>query len=470
MGQVSNYQALLSGYSWYRADVVGRPVILTYSFETVAPAYFSSRDPQGAATIQTLSESEKVVVREALAQWASVSGVTFLETTRHQGDLTFAFYDFARLATPSDASGLGYYPSSFAYAQNSIDHAYSGEALVGGDILFSASYRQSSVFMQDLEHLALHEIGHALGLKHPFDVTMGHEETLTYSADNGHNTVMSYTAPRTDHLGPLDIAAAQHLYGGPNADGSHLASFHWDPAAEQLTQVGTPGADLLRGTGASDVIHSAGGKDVIYTAQGNDYIVLIGQAAEVHGGTGLDTVVTGISVLDSSAVWNSGSFSGVRLSDGSTQSFLDVERLVFGDLTLAFDTGAGEHAGQIYRMYQAAFDRMPDTPGLTFNLANYDDRGFTLKEMANFFVVSPEFASLYGANSNDTTFVNAMYANVLERGPDAGGLAYYLTRLGDGVWDRADVLAGFAESPENIALVASSTQNGITLQSDLLLV
>ncbi|MBC6718775.1 matrixin family metalloprotease [Aurantimonas sp. DM33-3] len=281
MVQVSNYQALLSGSSWYRADLVGRPVILTYSFETVAPAYFSSRDPQGAATIQSLSESEKAVVREALAQWASVSGVTFLETARHQGDLTFAFYDFAQLATPSDAGGLGYYPSSFVYAQNGIDHAYSGEALIGGDILFSASYRQSPFFMEDLENLALHEIGHALGLKHPFDVTVGHQETLTGSADNGHNTVMSYTAPWLDQLGPLDIAAAQHLYGGPNSDGSHLASFHWDPVAERLTQVGTAGVDLLRGTGASDVVYSAGGADVIYTAQGNDHIVLVGQAAEV---------------------------------------------------------------------------------------------------------------------------------------------------------------------------------------------
>ncbi|MBC6718870.1 DUF4214 domain-containing protein [Aurantimonas sp. DM33-3] len=190
----------------------------------------------------------------------------------------------------------------------------------------------------------------------------------------------------------------------------------------------------------------------------------------MNGGIGLDTVVTGVSVLDSSAVWNSGSYHSVRLGDGSTQTLIDVERIMFGDLTLAFDIGAGEHAGQIYRMYQAAFDRTPDTPGLTFNLANYDNRGFTLKEMANFFVVSPEFASLYGANSSDTTFVDAMYANVLDRGPDAAGLAYYLTRLGNGIWDRADVLAGFAESPENINLVAVNISNGITLQSDILLV
>lgn len=53
-----------------------------------------------------------------------------------------------------------------------------------------------------------------------------------------------------------------------------------------------------------------------------------------------------------------------------------------------------------------------------------------------------------------------LYANVLHRAPDDAGLADHMHDLQSGA-TRADVLAHFAESPKNQALVIGAIANGI---------
>lgn len=114
------------------------------------------------------------------------------------------------------------------------------------------------------------------------------------------------------------------------------------------------------------------------------------------------------------------------------------------------------HAAQAYRLYRAAFCREPDLEGLGWHIAVLE-LGFTLSQVAQGFIDSPEFAATYG-QVDDTRFVTLLYRNVLSREPDADGLAYHLARLAQGV-SRPDVLIGFSESPENIA--ATPTHNGV---------
>lgn len=136
-------------------------------------------------------------------------------------------------------------------------------------------------------------------------------------------------------------------------------------------------------------------------------------------------------------------------SDGS----LDVHARQFNhDIDLA------GHEGMAFRLYQAAFDRMPDLPGLAYH-AHSLDMGSSLGLVAAHFITSPEFMQRYGA-LDDTAFVTQLYDNVLHRAPDAGGLAYHVDHLAHG-FSRADVLAGFSESPENQALVMGSVQSGV---------
>lgn len=147
-------------------------------------------------------------------------------------------------------------------------------------------------------------------------------------------------------------------------------------------------------------------------------------------------------------------------TDG-TDTLINIERLQFSDSVVALDIQGT--AGQTYRLYQAAFHRTPDTPGLSSNV-HLIDQGLTLHQMSAAFAVSAEFKDLYGQNPTDTQFVTALYQNVLNRGPDSAGLAGWLGFLSSGQKDRADVLIGFSESPENHGRVDSAVSiTGIIL-------
>ena len=52
------------------------------------------------------------------------------------------------------------------------------------------------------------------------------------------------------------------------------------------------------------------------------------------------------------------------------------------------------------------------------------------------------------------------YTNILERAPDAGGLAYWSGLLDSGKATTAQVLDAISDSPENIAAVAPLIANG----------
>jgi len=86
-----------------------------------------------------------------------------------------------------------------------------------------------------------------------------------------------------------------------------------------------------------------------------------------------------------------------------------------------------------------------------------------LHDLSNGFISSAEFINLYGADSSNKTFLTALYQNVLSRDPDPGGFNSWNDLLTSGTLDRADVLIGFSESLENIALVGSAIENGIWL-------
>lgn len=107
---------------------------------------------------------------------------------------------------------------------------------------------------------------------------------------------------------------------------------------------------------------------------------------------------------------------------------------------------SNEHQGQVYRLYQAALDRAPDYAGFASWFGMLDNNGGSVQDVAKSFVNSAEFRAKYGALSN-TQFVTQLYANVLDRAPDAAGLAAWVGAL-DGGMSRADLLLGFSDSAE----------------------
>lgn len=143
---------------------------------------------------------------------------------------------------------------------------------------------------------------------------------------------------------------------------------------------------------------------------------------------------------------------------GGNDNLREVERIDFKDQNLAYDIDG--NAGQAYRIYKAAFDRTPDGGGLGYWI-NAIDNGQTLETVAAQFIGSDEFKSKYGDNPTDEAFLTALYANVLDRGPDNDGYQWWLNELSSGSRTRDAVLAGFSESTENKENVIGLIGNGI---------
>lgn len=222
--------------------------------------------------------------------------------------------------------------------------------------------------------------------------------------------------------------------------------------------------DVLVGSSHDDRILPGLGQDVVMGNDGNDRIE-VGASFDgdwIYGGAGIDTVSFGMVRDAAQVIWDG---NVTQVTFGSKFVLLkDVERLAFSDVTLARDIGG--KPGDLYRLYQAAFGRQPDVAGLSYNLATFEERGFSLRDMANFFINSPEFAQRYGSNSSDDTFIVGLYKNVLGRDPDAGGRAFYRDWLADDPDQRAEILTAFSQSPENMARVALAIGGAIALEAD----
>jgi serralysin len=416
-------------------NYIGRNV-LRYSF-SVTDGVEASRPEVDLATRTAFNDVQREAVRSALAYISSVTGIQFQEVA-HGGlaDVHFANADVRGKYAGALTVNAWNYSSSAGQvvALNISSWVYLDSAQFGKDNLVAApgNYGYETL---------LHEIGHVLGLKHPFEGEDLLAKGNVLGMDNTETTLMSYTHVGGYHAtyGPYDLAALDWLFGGDGLGGNFGADTGRSiPLKLELgvARVGTSGADQLTGSVGDDVFTGLGGADTIAGGDGMDTAIFAGARSSYT----IAPTAAGFSVKSAS----------------TNASLTGIERLQFDDGKVALDLGG--HAGQAYRLYQAAFDRQPDSPGLGFQM-NALDEGLALREVARNFIASPEFARTYGA-VDDKAFVGLLYANVLDRAPDAPGLAYHLDRLAHGA-ERADILVGFSESPENQALVIGAIQAGI---------
>lgn len=117
------------------------------------------------------------------------------------------------------------------------------------------------------------------------------------------------------------------------------------------------------------------------------------------------------------------------------------------EITLA-DDFRQPHA-DVLRLYYAIFDREPDLGGARYWIGRYND-GDTVATIADHMTHSPEFIDRYGDTSTEA-YIIALYENVLDRSPDAGGFAFWLDALRSGRLTRLYVLRHFADSSEFVA-------------------
>jgi hypothetical protein len=115
-----------------------------------------------------------------------------------------------------------------------------------------------------------------------------------------------------------------------------------------------------------------------------------------------------------------------------------------------------ETAAAVARVYDTAFNRLPELEGLSFYTVKLDLGQTTLKDVVNDFQQSPEYIGIYGANSTNDEFVAALYTNTLDRAGAADEIQFWSNALSTGQQTRTDVFIGFSESPEHVALTAAN--------------
>jgi Ca2+-binding RTX toxin-like protein len=278
---VEDDRALLSGSSWWSSGTFGKSAFITYSFESESYEQVAGPSHSNAfrASFKPFTEAEKAAARDAMKQWCDASGIRFLEADPGRGDIRLATYDLGKDPTGSKAAGYAYYRSVDLSAGNGAISDIGGDVYIDDQV---AGYRSG-----DMAHVFVHEIG----LKHSFEGDV----ILDSDLDDTDHTVMSYSGDGPK-LGPIDIAAIRHLYGGPASDGSHVAAWSWDAATDTLTQIGGNGADTIRGVASADVMRGAGGDDRLSGGAGNDtFLIDAARDRVVEARGGRDTVLAAVS-------------------------------------------------------------------------------------------------------------------------------------------------------------------------------
>lgn len=239
--------------------------------------------------------------------------------------------------------------------------------------------------------------------------------------------------------------------------------------------LGSLGADTITGWEGNDVLWGRAGNDRIYGQMGSDTMSggegddrLWGDYGNVDIQSDIDYARydlgdARVTSEDYSVTqrddgwWVVSQVSGTQFSDDGRDFLSGVERLVFSDVNVALDIEGTSAVA--YRLYKAAFDRIPDLGGLGFWIASMDI-GVTGIEVAQGFINSAEFLAMYGADSSNADFVDRLYLNILDRPGETAGRNYWINALDNGA-DRAAILLDFSESVENQANVEALISNGI---------
>ncbi|OWW21958.1 hypothetical protein AYR66_23165 [Noviherbaspirillum denitrificans] len=480
-------------YRWNAGSPLGTAVEVTYSFMSEKPSY-GGTDSDGSTGFQTFSNAQRAAVRDIFAQLATMLNISFREVADVGSN--YGQIRFGNNMQP-DSSGYAFLPNS-----DSSD--------ISGDVWISLDYSTEQTPGSFSYSTLLHEIGHALGLKHPGNYNAGEapvqDANATYlgqAEDIQQYTLMSYRdasyseGQQRTWYGLYDMLALQYLYGAKSVNTGDANTYSYnDASGRNLTLIQdsagtqdtidlsavTIGAHVdLRGGGFSSVgkgqsghlaidnltimagtmienLVATAGNDTITGNAASNRITSGGGSDTIDGGGGTDTVI----LQGNRGAWklavSGATVTANRTDNSATSALSNVERIQFNDMNVnlqAGDAAKSVTAAQlksIEELYVAYFNRIPDADGLSY-WAGQLKGGQTITQVGeSFYSAAVQYATLTGYSSDmgNADFVRVIYKNVLGRSgtnaPPDADINYWANEIAQGRETRGSLISTMLNS------------------------
>jgi serralysin len=433
---------------WEPSVPAGTARTVTFSFAQL-PAYLESA-PDAAeytAGFTPLTSAQKAATRQILAMVSERIMVNFVEVTETTQASTPTGQIRLVNNTQKDSSGYALQP----YNSGPVD----GDVFLNvGSINDSFEY---GAFMYDT---ILHEITHALGLKHPGDYNAGQAASnepgnyLASSEDSELTSLMSYTQQtqglaRVDYA-PYDLLALGYLYGLRSLNTGDNTYSYTDNIGQQLqTLIDNGGTDTLDlraittpttidlragqssslgrtsasgdasqsnlqmafntlvenclGSPQDDTITGNGANNLIDGDAGNDRVVFAGNSAQYK--LAFDLAMQQLRVSDTD-----------KDRDG-TDTLSRVEALQFSDkLVPVVSASHGSYADLPVGLYQFFITAFNAAPGVTYmdQLAEAYRYGLSVKQIVDIFTTKKQFTDVYPTTLSHGQLAQALVTNIVK--------------------------------------------------------
>lgn len=431
-------------------ELTGDAKTFFYGFPNTVPIYSAVTNlSEGFAPFNETQQQNAIA---ALNYIETITALSFIQTNEVLKSNTILF---SRNRQKEDSNGYAYLPELHP---------------LGSDIYLAVNPNNETMGIGSLGALTLiHEIGHALGLKHPHEAEEGIEDSsvLPTNEDRVANTVMSYADATNENLkfefSHLDIAALHYIYG-PNSNARDSddtyeilttePNFIWDGAGvdtidaskvpSQVTLHLTPGFHDFIGESAGPIVSLPGQitvnfgtvieniigsafNDSLFGSGENNVIMGNGGSDKIDGGLGLDIAVYREPASDMT-ITSSKDDAGLVTweatnSKGDKDTLLNVERLYFSDTRLALDLD--DHAGSTVKLLGALLGidgvKKPSFIGIGLE---YLDAGGTYEELMILAV-----SHVFGETPDSRTVVGTFYQNLTGRQAPEDVVATYARLL-----------------------------------------